>query len=547
MVRAVDLLKQGRSEELWQMCCGYLKLSIDQFMSIQKRLLLEQIALLNQSTLGKKIMLGNPKTVEEFRNLVPLTTYHDYCPELPDKKEDTLPDKPAHWLHTSGKSGEYPCKWIPLSESFSHELSKIEYGVWLLSCGKDWGDISKLKVCPKIVYTVAPLPYTSGALAKIVMEQSPVDYLPSVKNLDELPFDARIKLGFEQALSEGFDCFFGLSLVLAMVGNKFSESLSSINVFPYFSRPKALSRLARGFIKSKIAGRPMLPKDLWKVKGIISSGLDSSVYKDKIEKMWGKYPLDIYSCTEAGIIATQTWDYDSMTFVPNLNFFEFIPEKEHFKWQIDHTYQPKTVLLDEVKAGEVYEIVITNFHGGSLLRYRIGDMVRITSLRNEKLGIDTPQMVFERRADDLLDFGVIRLSEKSIWNAIESAGIPYEDWVACKEPGEQVLDVYVELKNGNNSKVEKELPEILYRSLTVTENEVSKVVNEVDGYLNFEVKIHKLPQGAFTNYTAQRQKEGADLAHLKPPHINPSQKVLSLLLVQPRQVQPEIRKEAVPA
>ena len=43
----------------------------------------------------------------------------------------------------------------------------------MLSCGKDWGDISKLKVCPKIVYTVAPLPYTSGALAKIVIEQSP--------------------------------------------------------------------------------------------------------------------------------------------------------------------------------------------------------------------------------------------------------------------------------------------------------------------------------------------------------------------------------------
>ena len=94
-----------------------------------------------------------------------------------------------------------------------------------------------------------------------------------------------------------------------------------------------------------------------------------------------------------------------------------------------------------------------------MLRYRIGDMVRITSLRNEKLGIDTPQMVFERRADDLLNFGVIRLSEKSIWHAIESAGIPYEDWVACKEPGEQVLDLYIELKNGNSSKVKKALAE----------------------------------------------------------------------------------------
>ena len=58
MVRAVDLLKQGRSEELWQMCCGYLKLSIDQFMSIQKRLLLEQIALLNQSNTGQENYAG---------------------------------------------------------------------------------------------------------------------------------------------------------------------------------------------------------------------------------------------------------------------------------------------------------------------------------------------------------------------------------------------------------------------------------------------------------------------------------------------------------
>ena len=123
---------------------------------------------------------------------------------------------------------------------------------------------------------------------------------------------------------------------------------------------------------------------------------------------------------------------------------EFIPEKEHFKWQLDHKYQPKTVLLDEVKAGECYEIVITNFHGGALVRYRVGDMIRITSLKNEKLGINIPQMEFERRADDLLDFVVFRLTEKTIWKAIENSGIPYADWVAFKKPGETVLNVMIE-------------------------------------------------------------------------------------------------------
>ncbi len=43
------------------------------------------------------------------------------------------------------------------------------------------------------------------------------------------------------------------------------------------------------------------------------------------------------------------------------------------------------------------------------------------------------------------------------------------------------------------------------------------------------IEVTLLPAGVFANYKGQRQAEGADLAHLKPPHINPSDKVLSLL------------------
>ena len=132
-------------------------------------------------------------------------------------------------------------------------------------------------------------------------------------------------------------------------------------------------------------------------------GTDSAVYKRKVEDLWGRAPLDVYGNTETVVIAAQTWDYDSMVFFPNLNFLEFIPEDESTKWYLDQSYQPKTVLLDEVKAGESYEVVITNFHGGALVRYKLGDIVRIIALRNEKLGINIPQMVFERRALDFID------------------------------------------------------------------------------------------------------------------------------------------------
>jgi len=549
MLKAIELLQQGRSEELWQMCCGFLSLDLEQFMAIQKRLLLEQISLLNRCTLGRKIMHGaKPQTVEEFRQQVPLTTYADCCPELSEKKEAPLPAEPAFWVHTSGRSGEYPCKWVPWTRAFVQELSVVMYGVGILSGCKGWGDVSRMNRCPKIVYTVAPRPYMTGALASMLELQSPSNYLPPLEESEELAFDERIRLGFKQALSQGLDYFFGLSMVLVVVGNRFSDSSNKVDIRPLLSQPRALFRLMKGLAKSKLAGRPMLPRDLWPVRGIISGGLDSGVYKNKIKALWGKYPLDTYTGTEGGIIATQTWDYDGMTFIPSLNFLEFIPEKEHLKWQLDHSYQPKVVLLDEVKAGEVYEIVITNFYGGALVRYRPGDMVRITSLRNDKLGIDIPQMVFERRADDLLDFVFVRLTEKTIWQSIENTGLDYVDWTAYKKPGEPVLNLSIELKNGyqaNETEVAAAVREQVLKSDNSNKDTESLMRDEFAKMIDFKVEVDLLPQGAFGNYTTQRQAEGADLAHLKPPHINPSQKVLSLLTAKPEVVEVGAEREQV--
>jgi hypothetical protein len=539
MPTAVELLRQGKREELWQMCLGFLSFNTEEFMAIQKRLLLEQLELLDNCTLGRKIMRGaRPRTVEEFRRRVPLTTYADYCPELIEKREDVLPAKVAQWVRTSGRSGEYSCKWVPMTDKYSHELSIIMYGLGNLSNCKGLGDTSQLPEHPKLVYTVAPRPYMTGAMAHMLEEQTPVEYLPSMEEAESLSFEDRVKLGFKQALSRGIDYFFGLSLVLVAAADKFSDSSNQVDIRYLFSNPKMMFRLTKGLIKSKLAGRPMLPKDLWSVKGIISSGLDSEVYRDRIKELWGRYPLDVYAATEGGIIATQTWDYDGMTFVPNLNFLEFVPEDENLKWQMDHSYRPKTLLLDEVKVGENYELILTNFHGGALLRYRIGDMIRITSLRNDKLGINIPQMVFVGRADDILDFGVIRLTEKFIWQSLQKTGIAYKDWIAYRKSGESVLNLFVELKNGSNTS-ESDVESAVYKYLMKSNEEAharSTFLDDPADIVDFKVKVAFLPSGTFTKYTSQKQAEGADLAHLKPPHINPSDEVLSRLLAETEEI-----------
>ena len=86
MPSTFELLSQGRKKELWQKCCGFIDLSREEFMVIQRRLLLEQLELLKNCKLGRKVMRGAvPNSVEEFRSQIPLTTYADYTPYLSEK------------------------------------------------------------------------------------------------------------------------------------------------------------------------------------------------------------------------------------------------------------------------------------------------------------------------------------------------------------------------------------------------------------------------------------------------------------------------------
>ncbi len=535
MTRPLELLRQGKKEELWQMCCGFIDLSLEQVMAIQRRLLLEQIELLKNSELGRKVMRGAmPTTVEEFRGQVPLTTYTDYCPELIERREDVLPAKVIGWARTSGTSEKSYVKWVPFSVGFVRELGRVLAAEIIFSGCNSKGDLSGFKEHLRVLHTLGPPEYGTGFLGELGKETIGCDSLPS--HGEELPFEQCIKLGFEEALYRGLDGFAGLASALVYAGEQIKRQSGNISIRFLLAHPRALFRVTRGLVKSKLARRPLLPKDLWTVRGIVCGGSDAAIFKKRVEELWGRRPLEHYASCEGGHFAIQTWDYEGMTFIPNLNFFEFIPEREWFKWQLDHSYQPKTILLDEVKAGENYEIVLSNFHGGAFVRYRIGDIVRITSLRNERLNIDIPQMVFYSRADDRIDIsGFGRLTEKLIWEAIESSGIPYKYWTARKEAiGDRaILHLYLELQD-NYVASEEAVAATVYGELRKLDSVYH--YNQYSAYGAPEtvlglkpIKVTFLPQGAFARYISQRQAEGADLGTIKPPHVNPSDKVLSQL------------------
>jgi len=328
-------------------------------------------------------------------------------------------------------------------------------------------------------------------------------------------------------MREGMDYFMGLASVLARMGEQFEQQSSSIKFSRELLDPATLWRLLKAVILARINKRSILPKDIWKLKGIMTGGADTAVYGSKIEYYWGKKPLQGFGCTEGGNLAMQGWNGKGMVFSPDIAFLEFIPLDEHLKNKADPNFQPRTVLYNELELG-IYEFVLTNFHGGALTRYRIGDLFEVISLGDEELGSPLPQLRFYSRADDVIDLGnLVRLTEKDIWGAIEATGVKYQDWTARKEfNGENlVLHIYLELKPAENIAIQD-----FQQTLALELSKLSADFKSLDEILGCKpIQISLLKPGLFDGYMKQRQQEGADLAHIKPPHMQPSDQVMKRL------------------
>jgi hypothetical protein len=471
MITLQGLLNEGRKKDAWLRHCGFIDWSLEEFQQVQERLLLEQIELLSESYLGKKLLGESlPASGEDFRKSVPLTTYKDYHPYFTDKKEEVLPVKPAHWVCTSGKIDEYEQKWAPYPQGMAQTHIKNFLSAVILSVCSKKGELT-LKENFKFLYAMAPPPYLTGMVPYGLKDEFPFEYMPPLSVAEKMSFEERNREGFSLGLDRGIDLFFGVSSVLVRIGEKFAQNERSASS-QRTSNPKALLRLAKGITKSKLKKRNLLPRDLWSLKGIVCAGTDTSFYKERIEHFWGVRPLEIYGGTEIGIAATQTWDHEGMTFFPDANYWEFIPEDEYLKSRADETYQPSTVLLHELESGKRYELVITNFKGGAFVRYRVGDMIRVLSLRNETLNINLPQIVYEDRIDDVIDLaGFTRINERTIWETLKEAGITHGNWIACKSfsQGHPIVQLYLEMPSPQDSKQQRTMEDKIHQALCLVD------------------------------------------------------------------------------
>lgn len=526
IVNFEEKLKNKQHDKVWQEYCGFLDLDMESYMNIQNRLMSEQITLWSESELGRKLLGGKkPRTIEEFRQSVPLTTYGDYADILLQKKGEMLPDYPIIWLQTTWEGGKHPIKAAPYTRSMLETYRNNVIACLILSTSTEKGKFN-VRAADTFLYGLAPLPYATGLFPVALSEEIGIEFLPSVKEAVSMSFGERNKKGFKLGLKKGIDFFFGLgsvayyvSLSLSSMGRSSSKQSaeksgnSGILKFP----PRMLVKLMLAKYRCKKENRELKPKDLFKLKGFMCAGTDNQCYKDDLEDLWGVRPMELFAGTEPSILGTETWTRDGMYFFPDTCFYEFIPEKEMLKSLEDAAYRPNTYLMNEVVPGEKYELVISVLKGGAFVRYRVGDVYQCVGLTNNEDETKIPRFRYIDRIPTVIDIaGFTRISERSVQDVVDLSGLPIENWVAVKEYNRRnrpMLHMYVEMKRDAlvNAAMGKE---ILKEHLSIYFKYVDQDYKDLKVILGMDpLEITILKCGTFAGYERHR---GRKLGHINP-------------------------------
>jgi len=490
----------GDAKDIWRRYCGPLFLSVEDFMEVQKHLLNERLELLSHVSQQKKgIPDLKPASLEEFRSM-PLTSYKDYRTSLSIEQNSWVDEVGQVWVQTSAPEGTY--KRVPWTYRFQRVQWRNVIGAMILASAHTNEDIA---VAPGIraLLILPPQPFASACLASCLSEQFPAQIIPPLEAAQKLPFRRRIDLGLQQALVHDLDFVISMTSSLLVTGERASKMANNggISLNPTKTHHSVLWRL---LVKRFGSRRNLLPKHLWSVKGIVSWGADTDIFKKRIEEQWGRPLYQLYASSESGILAMQESLKGYLAFLPDSVFLEFLPEEE-----LDAGDNAKTVLISEVEDGKLYEPVITNFYGMPFLRYRQGDLVRIHKDSNSKV----PRMSFHSRADDSIDlYGIARLNTKTVTQALEFAGIKHDNWCLRKEyEGDRaILMFYIEVAEGTQV---PELERLLHKGLKTADQHYREAVYT----MGFNpTRITALPQGSFQRLDGAGSRNGRQMK-MNPP------------------------------
>lgn len=532
-----------KTTDLWKKYCIFYEMSFSEQIEYNRKRIEEYFGKWKKTKLSKMLMSKTPKSFKE----VPLTTYDDYpmlkafgqkiinlTQKIPKKPEELYKDyydrvtykiglslnefmvDPYYLcMKTTGTTGA--SKWIVHGETFWRNFVLASIATAVISCSDSWGE-TKVKSGEKALNLNAPIPYISGWGAWA--SQIHFQMVPSIEIADSFN-SMREKFDFIlKAIEKGEKISLGggMGSIFYMICKYFLDPEEFYREYYHALNP-GLKKLLLSLklLECKLSGgKRRKITEILPLKGVLVAGTESKLYLEFFKREFGLEPLHIYGSTEAGPLMRGDPDR-KMDLVPDLrtSYLEFRTEDGEIKE------------LDELKKGEIYNLIVTPF-GSILFRYAMNDIFRVIDFRDDGM----PIFAFEGRKQAMIRlYSPYIVSPNVIVQALYNAGLRSSDkWAVVKilKPREHLH--FVMEKEWPYS--EREAQKIIFKCLIEADKSIPHRGETLVDYISdFKIKdssevvtVEYLKPGAFLRYSMIKAKEGAPLGQYKPPKIIPAEK-----------------------
>jgi len=458
----------------------------------QSDFLLEQILKNKETQYGKENKFECIKSVDDFLQHLPLTTYGDYKHYvdllLAGDHYTMTADRPLQLAVTSGTSGQ--SSLLPTTADIFKRFFLSGVAVLFQRLHESHPDWVTLQRSMKLFYTPRWITDSHGML--IGPNSSNPDSLKRIHHLYSTPPPAYKIVTEPEALY--VHLLFGLmDSNLGIIESNFASTIYTGFKVLEQRWPELVSDIETGVLNPALdipenirdeiqqemkpnvkrareleeqfkLGFDDIARRIWPSLNLILATTTGSMslYENALSsKTCSKVPIysPIYGASEGllgvNLVPNTTESYYCL--IPNAQFFEFI------KISDSSEKQPSTLLLHQLVLGEQYEVVITNPSG--LYRYRLGDVVEVVQFFNE-----IPVIKFKYRQGQMLNIHGEKLSEESFYKTLQQAanewGVQILDYSTCEnvlvEKDESFSPHYLVFVESDNQIIN---PEILDKKL----------------------------------------------------------------------------------
>ena len=373
-------------------------------VEVQQEVLMDLISFAKNTKIGYQYDFNSIKNYTEFKERVPIRSYEEIAEDINKSREgeDNLfwPTK-IKWYAKSSGTTDSRSKFIPVS---TEALEDCHY-----KAGKDMLSLYINNNTNTQLFTGKCLRLGGsqelhqnqqnyfGDLSSIIIDNMPlwaeINSTPSMKVSLMSDWDSKIKAILNECLSENVTSLVGVPSWMLVLLN---QGLSKMNKSDIF--------------------------EIWpNVEVYFHGGVSFRPYKNQYNQIFSSSPIhyyEIYNASEGFFAIQDLNDSDQLLLMLDYGiFYEFIPIGENLDSIVD---------IQNVKLFVEYEMVITT--NGGLWRYRIGDVVRFTSLSPFRIQITGRTKHFINAFGEEV---VIENTDKAIEEASLQTGVRIVDYTVA--------------------------------------------------------------------------------------------------------------------